>query len=351
MAKTRIGIIGTGLTIGISDHHVRAYSADERAEIAGIFDVDRKRALARAKNWSLDESVVCETVGELFDRVDAVSICTPNFTHEELIVAALNDGKHVLCEKPLAHTLDSARRAAAAAAAHPDRVAMVSFNYRDIPAVRYMKHLIDEGSFGRIFTCRMQLGGNRIADPENVKLEWRMQRSLSGAGAIVDFGCHMIDLANHLLGEPHGKITEVRAFAGTFIDSRAKEDGTGRGEVTNDDSAVFAGTLESGALISCLASRVGVPRFDIEIVGEGGMLIFSGKMDQVELWPKAKGDGYDAASRTTVTVGPEYRGREGHKGIIADFLSAIERPGTYERTLRDGVQVQEVLDRLEKSTG
>ncbi len=349
MSKIRIGIVGTGLTIGISDHHETAYSADPRAEITGIFDVDRSRALVRAKKWKLDESIVCASIDELLERVDAVSICTPNSTHEELIASTLGAGKHALCEKPLAHTLESAHRVAETAKKHPDCVAMVSFNYRDIPAVRYMKRLIDDGAMGKIYTCRMQLGGNRIADPHKVKLEWRMQRPLSGSGALADFGCHMIDLTDYLLSAGQGKIADVKAFTGTFISRRDRETGDGSGEVTNDDSAVINGTLEGGTLLSLLACRLGIPRFSVEIVGEGGMLLFSGTMNQLDVWLKDKDGGYDPAERKTISVDSEYEGREGHRGIISDFLAAIERRDPYERSIAHGLYIQEVLDRLEKS--
>jgi predicted dehydrogenase len=348
MEKTRIGIIGTGNTIGISDQHVMAYHADSRAKITAIYDVDRTRAQARAQYWTMDEAIVCSSLEELFERVDAVSICTPNFTHEELIRAALGAGRHVLCEKPLAHTLESARAAAALSQHHPDLVAMICFNYRDIPAMRYMKERIGSGELGRIFTCRMQMGGNRIANPTDVKLEWRMQQSLSGSGALADFGCHMIDLTNYLLAEREGPIMETQALLRTFIESREVDSGGSRGKVTNDDSAAFTLSLKNGTLAAYLASRIGVPRFTVEIVGEGGMMVFSGEMKEVEVWPKAKDGGYDPKLRETIAVGPEYQGREGHKGVVADFLDAINGGPDPSRSLAVGLAVHEVLDRLER---
>ena len=368
MRQLRIGIIGAGATIGISQAHVRAYSADDRARLTAVYDVVRSNAEKRAAQWGLPGSAVCTSLEDLFSRIDLVSICTPNSTHVELIVKALEAGKHLLCEKPLARSWEEANEAVKAAESHPDLVAMVGFNYRDIPALRAMKELIDAGTLGRVYTCRIQMGGSRIADPTGVKLEWRMQRALSGSGSLADFGCHVIDIVDHLLGPTQGKIRRVHAFAETFITRRKREAGGAAagnggtapqnaaagapgdsGAVTNDDSAVLSARTDGGTLISSIVSRVGMPRFMIELVGEGGMALFSGNHTELEVWQKPFGGPYPNDGRKTVTVEARLTGRDEHRGLVQDLLTAAENGGAYERGLRYGQYVQGILESFERS--
>lgn len=349
MSTHRIGIIGAGATIGISQQHVRAYASDSRAHIVVVYDVIKANAVKRAEDWKLGAEAVCDTLDELFERVDVVSICTPNSTHAGLIERVLAAGKHLLCEKPLAQSYEEAERSVANAKAHPGLVAMIGFNYRDIPAVRYMKELIDAGKLGRIFTCRVQMGGSRIADPTGVKLEWRMQRDLSGAGALADFGCHVIDLADHLLAPTQGRLAQVHAFAETHIARRTLIGGSETGEVTNDDAAAFSARTSGGTLVSALVSRVGMPRFMIEIVGEGGMVVYSGKPDEIEQWRKPPAGPYPPGGRETIAVPERFTGREEHKGLVQELLTAVETGAGCQRGLEYGLYIQGVLRAMEQS--
>ena len=279
--RIKVGIIGTGYTVGIAKAHVEAYKNNHRVEIAGLYDIVPGRAAEWAEKNSLEGVRICSSLEELFSLVDAVSICTPNHTHVDLTIKAIEAGKHVLCEKPLSTSFEEAKKATECLKQHPDIVAMIGFNYRDTPAIKYIKQIIDEGKLGTIYTYRHELGGNRIANPKDVKLEWRMQEQLSGTGALADFGSHMLDLADYLLSSSHGKFVEVGAMVNTFIKERTVIDGEQKGIVTNDDCAVFNAIMESGTLLSFVSSRLGVPSAILEIVGEGGMLIYNGRSNQL----------------------------------------------------------------------
>lgn len=349
MSKIRVGIIGTGYTVGIARAHVEAYNVNERTELTALYDIIPGRAAEWAQKSSLRGVKICESLEEIFSMVDAVSICTPNSTHVELTIKAIEAGKHVICEKPFATSYEEGKRAVEYQKNHPGIVALIGFNYREIPAIKYIKKLIDDGIIGRVFICRQELGGTRIADPTGVKLEWRMQEKLSGTGALADFGCHMLDLADYLLSGSQGKISEVSAMLNTFITQRTIIGEDRKGPVTNDDCAVFNAKMQGGALLSFVSSRIGVPRQMMEIVGEGGMIVFSGKKDQVEIMLKDKKSGYGNARFEVIDVPNEFKGEEGHKGLVNEFTAAILDGKPVVRSLERGLYIQYLLDMLKKS--
>jgi predicted dehydrogenase len=350
MKKVRVGIIGTGYTIGIANQHVAAYRANGRAELTAIYDILPGRAAEWAAQKGITGVTICESIEQLFGLVDAVSLCTPNCTHVDLAIKAMAAGKHLICEKPYALSYEEGKRAVECAKAHPGVVALIGFNYREIPAIKYMKQIIDAGTIGQVYSCRQELGGGRIADPTAVKLEWRMQEKLSGSGALADFGCHMLDLADYLLSDTQGKICEVQAMRSTMIRERTViGDENRKAAVTNDDIAVFNGRMPSGTLLSFLSCRIGMPRQMMEIVGEGGMLIFNGNPNEVEVWLKEKNGGYDGSKRQIVPVPDECKGEEGHKGLVNEFIDAILDGKPAARNLERGLYIQYILDMLQKS--
>ena len=129
--------------------------------------------------------------------IDLVDICSPGDTHAEIAVAALAAGKHVLCEKPLANTVEQARRMVRAAADTPDRQAMVGFTYRRTPAVALARQLVADGAVGTVRQVRAQYLQDWLAD-EKAPLTWRLDRDQAGSGALGDIGAHIIDAVEFL---------------------------------------------------------------------------------------------------------------------------------------------------------
>ena len=167
--------------------------------------------------------------------VDIVDIATPTFLHAEMAIAAVKNGKHVLCEKPLGRDLKECE-AMFAAAKKAKGVHMVCRNYRRIPAIALAKRMIGEGALGRIFHFRARYAQDRLADPE-FPLDWRLQKETSGSGVHSAINSHLIDLARHLVGE----FTDVCGIVNTFIPERPRADllaqGTRKmGKVTAPDS-------------------------------------------------------------------------------------------------------------------
>ncbi len=348
MGKIKAGIVGTGYTVGIAGNHVNGYlSCAQDCELTALYDIVPGRAAQWAKEKQLDVKI-CESYDELLECVDAVSICTPNYAHVPLVIRALEKGKHILCEKPLSTDAAFCEQAIRYAKC-TDRVKMIGFSYRGIPAVRWMKEQIDAGKLGRIHTWRETLGGCRIANPD-VKLEWRMQKDLSGTGALADFGCHMLDLCDWTLRGVSGNIQAVQGFVSCTIPERERIFDEGRGAVTNDDNAAFNIKFQSGTIASFVASRLGVRRHTIEVYGEGGMMLFrDDKPEEVEVWFKDKNGGY-ADSARTIQVPADMPGEPWFNAEIKEFIACIKEGRQPDRNFERALYVQEILDKILESS-
>lgn len=205
--------------------------------------------------------------------VDLVDVTTPNDLHAEQAIAALEAGKHVACEKPLAGTLADARRMAAAAAASSAQT-FVWYSYRRVPALGLARRYIATGRLGRLYHVRaayLQGWGG-----PDTPLVWRFDAARAGSGALGDLAAHIVDLARFLTGE---EIVEVSgAIERRFIDERPlPEDPTRSGSSTVDDAVLFIGHLAGGAVASFEATRLatGVKNSNrIELHGELGAIAF-----------------------------------------------------------------------------
>jgi predicted dehydrogenase len=306
------------------------------------------------------------------DDVDLVDVCTPGDTHAEIALAALAAGKHVLCEKPLANSVAEAAEMAAAAerAAASGVRAMVGFTYRRVPAVAFARRLVAEGRLGQVRHVRAQYLQDWIADPE-APMSWRLQKEKAGSGALGDIGAHIVDLTQFITGEA---ITGVSAMLETFVRERplpatsGKLSGTGgteRGQVTVDDAAVFLGRFTGGALATFEATRFALGRKNairIEVNGSAGSLAFDFEdMNVLQFF-----DGTDPAEtagfrRILVTEpGHPYVGawwpaghglgyEHGFTHQVVDLVQAIAAGDQPTPSFADGLQVQRVLDAVERS--
>jgi predicted dehydrogenase len=228
-------------------------------------------------------------------EIDLVDVSTPNYTHAEQAIAALAAGKHVACEKPLAHTLRDARAMKNAAARARRCKTFVWYNYRRCPAVALARRLVQEGRLGRIYHVRasyLQSWGG----PET-PLVWRFQKKYAGSGAHGDLNAHIIDMARFITGQQISEVTG--AIAETFIPDRPLPAvpgkggiGTGseqrkqRGKSDVDDCVLFLARFAGGAVGSFEATRLATGNQNnnnIEINGEHGALRF-GFEDMNLLW-------------------------------------------------------------------
>src|SRR5581483_3305527 len=186
------GLIGAG---GIGKVRAGALRRTPGCRLAAVADTDLLRARAAAT-----ADAYCYTrYQELLDApgIEAVIVSTPPVCHEEIVLAALAAGKHVLCEKPLATTVAACRRMVEAAR-RSGRVLATGFNHRYFPAVKYLKDVLASGRMGTLDHVRAFAGHTGLSE---FNAPWMHSKEGIGGGALMDVGIHVIDLVRYVLGE------------------------------------------------------------------------------------------------------------------------------------------------------
>ncbi|MGF1472979.1 MAG: Gfo/Idh/MocA family protein [Rubrobacteraceae bacterium] len=364
MAEVGVGLVGYGF---MGQVHSNAYR-----QIGRFFEVDpvpRMRAIcgrdaaavrqaAHSLGWEGYETDYRQLVGR--SDIGLVDVATPGSSHHGIAVAALEAGKHVLCEKPLANTLDEAREMVEAAR-RAGTVNMVNFNYRRVPAVAFAKRLIEEGRIGEIRHWRAVYLQDLALDPE-LPLVWRFRKEEAGSGALGDLGAHLVDLAHYLVGT----IASVVGTTKTFIGERPLEDGVEEmGEVTVDDATTFLASFENGATGIFEATRLAPGsknRNAFEINGSEGSIAFDlERMNELEVY--FAGDAAEVGGfRTVLVTEPEHPYLKawwpaGHTvgyehtfiHAVKDLLDGIRAGESPVPTFEDGYRCQAVLDAVERS--
>jgi predicted dehydrogenase len=360
----------------------RAHSNAYR-QVAHFFDVDpRPRLVAIAGRDEAGVKAAAESLGwegyetdyrDLIARPDVqlVDVSTPGDTHKEVVLAALEAGKHVICEKPLANNLAEAREMLAAAR-KAGTVAVVNYNYRRVPAVQLAKRLIDDGAIGDVRHWRAVYLQDWINDP-NFPLVWRLKKELAGSGALGDIAAHITDLGLYLVGP----ITEVVGTMSTFIKERpvataqgggaglAAASGAEMGEVTVDDATTFLARFASGATGTFEATRLAPGRRNynsFEVNGSKGTLVFNlERMNELQVFFEDDPAGLQGFRTINVTEGVHpYTANWWPAGhiigyehtfihAVADLLNGIGKGGDAGPTFEEGFAVQAVLDAVERS--
>ena len=295
------------------------------------------------------------------DDIHIVDICAPGWMHAEIAIAALEAGKHVLLEKPLANTLAEAEAITAAAqAARAQGVqSMVGFNYRRVPALALAKELVSEGRLGNVRQVRAAYLQDWLAD-ESAPMTWRLRKETAGSGALGDIASHAIDQVLFLLGD---KVTEVSGRLQTFVKQRPGAQGPE--DVTVDDAAWATLALASGAIASVEASRVATGRknsLQIEIYGDKGALRFDLENLNELAFSDATLPAREQGFRRIVVTEPEHPyldawWPQGHiigwehtfTHQIRDFLLAIDGGTAPSPSFEDGLEVQRILAAVEES--
>lgn len=329
---------------------------------------DREAAQAVADQFGWQE--VMTDWREVVERpdIDIVDIASPGNTHRDIAVVAAQNGKHVLCEKPLANTLADAK-AMWYAVEQAGVVNLVNFNYRRTPAVALAQQLIKQGVIGEIRQWRSTYLQDWIVDPE-FPLVWRLQGAIAGSGALGDIGAHSIDLARFLVGE----IDEVTALTKTFITERplpaamtglSAVASDARGPVTVDDAAIWLAKFDNGVIGTFEATRMATGRRNhnaFEVNGSKGSIAFNfERMNELELFLADDPEGQQGW-RTIQATDPgtpyvEAWWPAGHglgyehtfTHAVVDLLKAIAKNGTVQPTFADGTRTQAVLEAILQS--
>jgi len=291
------------------------------------------------------------------DDVDVIDICTPGDSHEAIALAAAKAGKAILCEKPLANTVDEALRMLDAVN-RAGVIHMLCHNYRRAPAVQIAKRMIEAGRIGRIHHYRGTYLQDWIVDPGSPRV-WRLEKAKAGSGALGDIVSHSIDLARFLVGE----ISEVSGLLETFVAERPLEDGSGMGPVDVDDAALALLRFGNGAVGTVEGSRFAPGRKNynrFEINGSLGSLAFDlERMNELEVYEEI---GPDSGFRTVLATDPSHPFVEawwppGHiigyehtfTHTVVDFVRAVASGEQPQPDFEDGVRNQQLLDAISRS--
>lgn len=372
----RVAMIGYGFMGKVHSHAWRSvnhFFPDAPKVEMTLICGRNKEALENARElfgWNESETDWRKVVER--SDIDIIDICTAGDTHEEIAIAALKAGKHVICEKPLANNAAEAlaMSSAAADAAKSGVKSMVAFNYRRVPALAVAKQLIDSGKIGDIFHVRANYLQDWIIDPE-FPLVWRLDKKTAGSGALGDIAAHIIDASYFLTGS---RISRVSGQLKTFIKERplpgtytglSAGSGRGRGEVTVDDTAVFTANFDNGAIGTFEATRFAAGRknaMSIEINGSRGSLYFNFEDMNELLFHDHTTPSAEAGFRKILATDADqpyvaawwppghiigYEHTFTHE--IYDFVKAIADNTNPTPSFADGLYVQQVLDAVEAS--
>lgn len=314
---------------------------------------------AAAERWGWAEAIT--DWHDVVERPDIglIDIASPGATHMPVAVAAAAAGKHILCEKPLANSVEEAR-AMVQAAEKAGIIHMVGFNFRRVPAVALARQVIDEGRVGTVRHFRIVYLHSREVDPQQ-PFTWRHDITQAGLGALGDLGSHAIDIAHYLVGP----VAEVSGDTRIFIPERSRADGTGYERVTVDDASLALLRFANGALGTLEASRQATGHLDtlrFEIDGTAGAVAFDlERLDELEFFDRNDPPHLQGWRTINVTskVHPYMAAWWGagraigyeHTFVhqVVDLLTSIAHNEPAVPSFADGLRVQEVMEAIARS--
>ncbi|MEM7344188.1 MAG: Gfo/Idh/MocA family oxidoreductase [Chloroflexota bacterium] len=363
-----IAMIGYG---GIGRVHAMGYRSipfhyglpADSIKLVGVATTRAETAEMAAKEMGCD--VWTTDYRELLarDDVHVIDCCTPNPSHEEIIIAAAEAGKHIYCEKPLAMSVAEGQRMVAAVEKAGVNSQM-TFNFRFFPAIMRARQLIDEGFVGRVFSFRARYYRSSYINYDK-PLSWRLQKEKSGGGTVFDLGSHVLDLVYYTLGE----FGSVQAVMDTLIKERPIKAGASeKGLVDVDDIAFMHLRMADGTLGLLEASRMGTGAtndLQLEIFGDKGAIRFN--LDEPS-WLEV----YDAREEGSPMGGmrgykkletvQKYNGQKAPDGTMIPSFTRVHAECQYQflksiwdnqpasPSLADGLRVQEIMEAAEQSS-
>lgn len=337
--KVKLGIIGIGNTRAIANDHIQSFLKIDNVKIEAIYTRTIEKAYKYLNEVNLNAKV-CVSYDDLLKLVDAVIICTIDNSHIELSRKALENGKHVLCEKPFGTSYHEALNTANYAQ-NLGLVNMVGYNFRYQPGPQFMKKVIDNGEIGEIFTYKHNMGANRLAKI-NLPYEWRMDKTQCKAGTIVDFGSHMVDFIYYLLTDNTGKIKKVTSHKSILVKSRPIQNTDLLKEVTTDDCSTTIFKMENDAMAVISNSRLGTMYDSFEISGSKGMLYYSSNdSEDIYLWKKDKNGDYSGGPEKISIINDTKSSYEVQGRL---FINAITRNEKYDQNFTHASNIQHILD-------
>jgi predicted dehydrogenase len=356
--KLRIGVLGAGAWARAA--HLPGFRRDRRCEVVAIADPQHTLAQQAARDFAIPVVVTDheEVLGR--DDIDVIDVCTPSATHFDLAWAALEAGKHVLCEKPVAFDYRDTLRAHSLARSKGLKTKL-GFTFRYSPAMRYMKHLIDQGFIGTPYIFNGYEQNSQWLDPGAPlrQVDPGADQSVLQVSSLEGYGAPIIDLAMWFTGS---KFAQVVGTMRNFVPERMVR-ATGRMMRMNiDDGDVFIGEFSNGAIASVQTSFVTVgnyPGLEARAYGSQGALICR-LVEEAGVCESLRGAKPDAVEFRDIDVPAHFYPRGGspreswrslfYANLISSFVSEmLSGEDASEGDFLDGACVQEVINAVERS--
>ena len=352
MKKVRVGIIGIG---SLSDSHIKAFQQNQGVEVIAVCARSKASCVAKAEKYGI-ERIYDNSDALLADKdIDAVSILTWTDSHMPISVAALNAGKHVLCEKPPALNADEAR-IMQKAAADSGKLLMIGFVKRFTERVALAKEIITSGGIGDPYYIKTEYM-RRAGNPGG----WFADKKRAGGGPLIDIGVHLIDQGLWLFGD--AKPVSVFGQVNYSIGARKGLKGLTFGGMTSgsgyqsadssirenaepvEDHACALIRFDNGAVMNVDTSwtmHVQSDRLKMEVFGNSGGLLVDPHIEYF-------GEFHDYMQNSTITMSEDRDYSGAFFAEISHFIDCIANGVPCISTIDDGVKVMEVIDAIYQS--
>jgi predicted dehydrogenase len=355
----RVGVLGAGAWAEFA--HLPGYKRDSRCELVAIADPIRERAAAFAEKFGIPHVYDSHEALIARDDIDLVDVCTPSATHFELSWAALEAGKHVLCEKPVAYDYKDTLRAADLAKRMGVKTKL-GFTFRYSPAMQYMKELIDEGFVGTPFIFNGYEQNSQWLDPQTPlrQVDHLADQSQIQVSSLEGYGAPIMDLAHLFMGS---RFTDVVGTMKNFIPERVVRATGTMMRMNIDDGDIFIGNFENGGFGSIQTSFVTVgnyPGLEARVYGSKGALICR-LVEENGICESLKGATKEQVEFREMEVPARFYPPGGSKteswrslfyaNLVSSFITEILSGDTENNqgNFVDGAHVQELINAVELS--
>lgn len=344
MRKIKVAVIGCG-TIA-NNSHIPSYMANDKAEIKYFCDIIPERAKAAVEKYGCGEAIEDYRIALNDPEIEAISVCTPNYCHSEISIAALEKGKNVLCEKPAARTYEEALEMQKAQQKYGKvlNIGVVNrFNY----AVNKMKEIIDSGELGDIYHVYASFRSHRSIPGLGGDFT---TKSVAGGGVLIDWGVHFLDIVMYCCGDPEAKSVSSEKFSKLGVD---KENYVYEG--------MWAGPPKLDGTYDVEESIVGVVRTDGPVIsfngawaqniGENEMYIdFMGDKGGIRLHYGKHFVKYSVENGMLSETTYKYQASNMFQNEINAFLDCIDSGEVLPSTINTNILTSKLMDAIYRSS-